>query len=147
MIDGALPGMIDEMLPRSAQNVPNGGCAGAQITPFESASCVPPPLLFSIKPPCSTAPNGWCKAARAAGADAADAVALRSLSLGIEVRDGAVEESESAESDDFGLRVLVGKRQAVVSSNDVAGDIARFRAARGGHGAGRAGGQVRRPRR
>jgi PmbA protein len=66
------------------------------------------------------------KAARAAGADAADAVALRSLSLGIEVRDGAVEESESAESDDFGLRVLVGKRQAVVSSNDMAGDLQAF---------------------
>jgi len=62
------------------------------------------------------------KAARAAGADAADAVAVRSLSLGIEVRDGAVEESESAESDDLGLRVLVGRRQAVVSSNDLAGD-------------------------
>ena len=62
------------------------------------------------------------KAARAAGADAADAVAVHSLSLGIEVRDGAVEESESAESDDLGLRVLVGRRQAVVSTNDMAGD-------------------------
>jgi len=67
------------------------------------------------------------KAALGSGADAADAVALRSLSLGIEVRDGAVEESESAESDDFGLRVLVGKRQAVVSSNDMAGgDLQAF---------------------
>jgi PmbA protein len=62
------------------------------------------------------------EAARAAGADAADAVAMRSLSLSIEVRDGAVEESESAEGDDLGLRVLVGKRQAVVSTNDLAGD-------------------------
>jgi PmbA protein len=66
------------------------------------------------------------KAALSGGADAADAVALRSLSMSIEVRDGAVEESESAESDDFGLRVLVGKRQAVVSSNDTAGDLATF---------------------
>jgi PmbA protein len=49
------------------------------------------------------------KAARAAGADAADAVALRSLSMGIEVRDGAVEESESAESDDFGLQIGKGQ--------------------------------------
>jgi PmbA protein len=61
-------------------------------------------------------------AARAAGADAADAVAVRSLSLSIEVRDGAVEESESAEGDDLGLRVLVGRRQAVVSTNDLSGD-------------------------
>jgi PmbA protein len=62
------------------------------------------------------------KAALRAGADAADAVAVRAMSLSIEVRDGAVEESESAEGDDLGLRVLVGKRQAVVSTNDMAGD-------------------------
>jgi PmbA protein len=62
------------------------------------------------------------RAALGAGADAADAVAVRSMSLSIEVRDGAVEESERAEGDDLGLRVLVGKRQAVVSTNDTAGD-------------------------
>ena len=62
------------------------------------------------------------KAARAAGADAADAVAVRSMSLSIEVRDGAVEESERAEGDDIGLRVLVGRRQAVVSTNDLSAD-------------------------
>jgi PmbA protein len=62
------------------------------------------------------------KAAHSAGADAADAVAVRSLSLSIEVRDGAVEESESAEGDDLGLRVLVGRRQAVVSTNDMSSD-------------------------
>jgi PmbA protein len=58
-------------------------------------------------------------AAKRAGADQADAVAVRSISLSIEVRDDAVEESERAEGDDVGLRVLVGKRQAVVSTNDV----------------------------
>jgi PmbA protein len=62
------------------------------------------------------------KAAKAAGAHSADAVAVRSLSLSVEVREGAVEESESAEGDDLGLRVLVGKRQAMVSSNDLSGD-------------------------
>src|SRR5437763_10117040 len=61
-------------------------------------------------------------AARRAGADAADALAVRSISLSVEVRDGAVEESERAEGDDMGLRVLVGKRQAVVSTNDMKGD-------------------------
>ena len=66
------------------------------------------------------------KAARAAGADAADAVALRNLSLSVEVRDGGVEESESAEGDDIGLRVLIGKRQAMVSSNDLSGDPAEL---------------------
>ncbi|MBM3530872.1 MAG: TldD/PmbA family protein [Alphaproteobacteria bacterium] len=62
------------------------------------------------------------KAARAAGADAADAVAMRSVSQSVEVRDGAVEESQRSEGDDVGLRVLVGRRQAVVSTNDVRGD-------------------------
>jgi PmbA protein len=62
------------------------------------------------------------KAALAAGADTADAVAVRGLSQSIEVRDGQVEESESSEGDDLGLRVLVGRRQAVVSTNDVSGD-------------------------
>ncbi len=70
------------------------------------------------------------KAARAAGADAADAVAVRGMSLSIEVRDGAVEESERAEGDDLGLRVLVGKRQAVVSTNDTASDGSAALAAR-----------------
>lgn len=60
-------------------------------------------------------------AARKAGADAADAIAVRSVSISVEVRDGEVEESERSEGDDVGLRVLVGRRQAVVSTNDTAG--------------------------
>jgi PmbA protein len=62
-------------------------------------------------------------AARRAGADAADAVAVRSMSLSVEVRHGEVEASERAEGDDVGLRVLVGRRQAVVSTNDVKDDV------------------------
>src|SRR5689334_17831276 len=62
------------------------------------------------------------EAARRAGADAADAVAVRSMSLSVEVRDGAVEETERAEGDDVGLRVLVGRRQALVSTNDTKGN-------------------------
>jgi PmbA protein len=66
-------------------------------------------------------------AARKAGADAADAIAVRGISQGVEVRDGRVEESERSEGDDVGLRVLVGRRQAVVSTNDVSGDnVARL---------------------
>jgi PmbA protein len=61
-------------------------------------------------------------AARRAGADAADAVAVRSTSLSVEVREGEVESSERSESDDIGLRVLVGRRQALVSSNDIRAD-------------------------
>jgi PmbA protein len=62
-------------------------------------------------------------AARRAGADTADAIAERGMSQSIEVRDGTVEESERSEGDNMGLRVLVGRRQAVVSTNDLAGDI------------------------
>ena len=69
------------------------------------------------------------------------------MSLSIEVRDGAVEESERAEGDDLGLRVLVGRRQAVVSTNDLAGDAGGAGRARGGDGARGAGGQIRRARR
>ena len=60
--------------------------------------------------------------ARRAGADAADAVAVRGMSVSVEVRDGAVEESERSEGDDVGLRVFVGRRQAVVSTNDLTAD-------------------------
>jgi PmbA protein len=62
-------------------------------------------------------------AARRAGADAADAIAERGVSQSVEVRDGTVEETERSEGDNMGLRVLVGRRQAVVSTNDLAGDI------------------------
>src|SRR6476619_6714044 len=65
-------------------------------------------------------------AARRAGADAADALALRSVSLAVEVREGAVEESERSEGDDVGLRAFVGSRQAVVSTNDVKTDVAQL---------------------
>jgi PmbA protein len=62
------------------------------------------------------------RAALSAGADAADAVAMRSVYLSVGVRDGEVEESERAEGDEVGLRVLIGKRQAVVSTNEVSRD-------------------------
>jgi PmbA protein len=65
-------------------------------------------------------------AAHRAGADAADALAVRSVSLGVEVREGAVEESERSEGDDVGLRVFVGRRQAVVSTNDIRADVAQL---------------------
>jgi PmbA protein len=70
----------------------------------------------------STLAEQLVEAAKRAGADAADAVAVRGVSQAVEVRDGRVEESERSEGDDVGLRVLVGKRQAVVSTNDVNGD-------------------------
>lgn len=57
-------------------------------------------------------------AARKAGADAADAVLIDSASLSVGMRLGALERLERAESGDVGLRVLIGRRQAFVSSSD-----------------------------
>lgn len=70
----------------------------------------------------STLAHRLVEAAKKAGADAADAVAVRGVSHGVEIRDGKVEASERSEGDDVGLRVLVGRRQAVISTNDVSGD-------------------------
>jgi len=62
-------------------------------------------------------------AARRAGADAADAIAERGVSQSVEVRDGTVEASERSEGDNMGLRAFVGRRQAVVSTNDLNGNV------------------------
>src|SRR6266567_6043466 len=56
--------------------------------------------------------------AKKAGADAADAVLFNGVSLSHARRLGKVEKLERSESQDLGLRVLVGKRQAMVSSSD-----------------------------
>ncbi len=58
-------------------------------------------------------------AARKAGADVADAMAVESTSLSIDVRGGALEQAERSEGIDIGLRVLIGQRQANVSASDV----------------------------
>src|SRR5947209_7424534 len=53
-----------------------------------------------------------------AGADAADAVLFEGTSLSHARRLGKVEKLERSESQDLGLRVLVGKQQAIVSTSD-----------------------------
>ena len=55
-------------------------------------------------------------AAKAAGADAADAVAVIGRSTSVSVRMGKVEATQSAEGDDMSLRVFVGKRVASISA-------------------------------
>jgi len=57
-------------------------------------------------------------AARKAGADAADALLVSSASLSVQRRLGKVEHLERAEGFDLGLRVFVGRQQAIVSSSD-----------------------------
>ena len=56
--------------------------------------------------------------ARKAGADAADAVLFEGASLSHGRRLGKTERLERAEGQDLGLRVFVGRQQAIVSSSD-----------------------------
>ena len=57
--------------------------------------------------------------ARAAGADAADAVLVGGTSLSVQRRLGKTEHLERSEARDVGLRVFVGRRSAIVSSTAV----------------------------
>jgi len=57
-------------------------------------------------------------AARKAGAEAADVLVVSATSNGVGVSGGKLEEAERSEGRDLGLRVLIGKRQACVSSSD-----------------------------
>lgn len=62
--------------------------------------------------------NDLIKKAVRAGADAADALLISGQSMTVACRNGSVEALERADGYDVGLRVLVGQRQAVVSSSD-----------------------------
>ncbi len=58
------------------------------------------------------------QAAQKAGTDAADAIVVDGSSISVEVRNTALEHAERSEGTDLGLRVFLGKRQAIVSSSD-----------------------------
>ena len=62
--------------------------------------------------------DGLIAKAKAAGADAADALLAHSVALSHAQRLGELERLEREESQDLGLRVFVGRRQAIVSSSD-----------------------------
>jgi PmbA protein len=57
-------------------------------------------------------------AARKAGAESADALAVAGTAVSIEIRKGALETAERSEGVEIGLRVLIGRRQACVSASD-----------------------------
>ncbi len=59
---------------------------------------------------------GWAKAA---GADAVDAIYVEGTQLSVSQRLGAREQLERSEGRDLGLRAFVGTRQAIVSSTDL----------------------------
>ncbi len=57
-------------------------------------------------------------AAKRAGADAADALHVANASLAVSRRLGKIEQLERSEGVDIGLRVFLGRRQAIVSTTD-----------------------------
>ncbi|UWP95141.1 TldD/PmbA family protein [Aliiroseovarius crassostreae] len=61
-------------------------------------------------------------AARRAGADQADALAVDGTSVSIDVLGGKLEHAERSEGVDIGLRVLIGQRQAIVSASDTSAE-------------------------
>jgi PmbA protein len=60
--------------------------------------------------------------AKKAGADAADGMLVERQSLSVTQRLGKLENVERAETADVGLRLFVGKRQAIVSTGDLSHD-------------------------
>src|SRR6185295_6899362 len=58
------------------------------------------------------------KSALAQGADAADAIEFKNISVGVSYRLGKLEDVGRSESSDLGLRVFVGRKVAFVSSTD-----------------------------
>lgn len=69
-------------------------------------------------------------AAKSAGADAADAIAVDGSSISIDVLNGRLEHAERSEGIDIGLRVMIGQRQACVSASDTSPDTIETIAAR-----------------
>lgn len=57
-------------------------------------------------------------AARKAGAEEADALLVHAQSLSVQRRMGTIEQLERAEGVDIGLRVFLGRRQAIISTTD-----------------------------
>lgn len=76
-------------------------------------------MTVKAKPDPQAVLDRLIRAARAAGADAADALVIESTSASVSYRLGKLEDVERAESTDLGLRVFVGARTAFVSSTDL----------------------------
>ena len=68
--------------------------------------------------------------AKLAGAEEADVLGIDATSTSVEVRKQTLEQIERSESTEFGLRVFIGKRQAVVSGSDLSDPSIKFIAER-----------------
>jgi PmbA protein len=68
--------------------------------------------------PLETLTEALLTAAKRAGADASDAIAVNGIATAIDIRAGQLEQAERSEGIELGLRVLIGQRQACVSVSD-----------------------------
>ena len=68
--------------------------------------------------------------AKHAGAEEADVLGIKGTSTSIEVRNQTLEQIERSEGTEFGLRVFIGKRQAIVSGSDLSDTSIKFMAER-----------------
>jgi len=91
----------------AAKKAPAKKAAPAKARGTPAPTAVDPNLLADLM-----------KWAKAAGADAADALYVHGESISVAQRLGKREKLESSEGRDLGLRVFIGKRQAFVSSTD-----------------------------
>ena len=78
----------------------------------------PPQTTLTESDEALTLLDDLVKRARARGADAADALLVNGVTLSVSQRLGQQEKLERAEGSDLGLRVLIGRKQAIASSND-----------------------------
>jgi PmbA protein len=90
----------------------------------------PNPERTDMKASLSDLTQQLLDAARQAGADSADAMAVSGTSLSIDVLKGTLEQAERSEGVDIGLRVMIGHRQANVSASDISADTIAEMAAR-----------------
>lgn len=79
---------------------------------------LPPPTTLTDADESLTLLDDLVGIAKARGADAADAVLVNGVSLSVSQRLGQREKLERAEGNDLGLRILVGQKQAIASTND-----------------------------
>ena len=70
------------------------------------------------------------ESAKHAGAEEADVLGIKGTSTSIEVRNQTLEQIERSEGTEFGLRVFIGKRQAIVSGSDLSDTSIKFMAER-----------------
>ena len=109
---------------RSACSAPTGRPAFSSFSPcWSSGSPAARRLAMLPVERARETAQSLVEQARAAGADAADAIYVGSELQGVQVRLGELEQVDRSEGEEVGLRVFVGQRSASVASSDFSPDV------------------------